>query len=188
LTLGFGETGFGETGFREIVGNHSSLHQVSCDLSPLPTECPYESVDLPPEFTVYPEEVYNALSRINTRKSPGPDDIPNWLLKDFAFAIADPVCHIFNASLISGLVPDIWKRANVVPIPKSHPPKSIHEDLRPISLTSTLSKLLEAILGRRLLPIIADKFDHRQFGVLRGRSTTHALIAITSQWHQALDE
>jgi hypothetical protein len=172
--------------FAELI--NSSLHQVSCDLSPLPNECLYESTDVPPEFTIHPEEVYNALSRINSHKSPGPDDIPNWFLKDFAFVIADPVCHIFNASISSGLVPDLWKRANVVPIPKSHPPQSIQDDLRPISLTPTLSKLLEATLGRRLLPKIAGNLDPRQFGALRGRSTTHALIAITHQWYQALDD
>jgi len=42
-------------------------------------------------------------------------------LKEFAFAIADLVYHIFNASFSSGFVPDIWKRANVIPIPKSNP-------------------------------------------------------------------
>jgi hypothetical protein len=109
-------------------------------------------------------------------------------LKDFALVIADPVCHIFNASISSGLVPDLWKRANVVPIPKSQPPRSIQDDLRPISLTHTLSKLLETTLGRRLLPKNAGNLDPRQFGALRGRSTTHALIAITHQCYQALDD
>jgi hypothetical protein len=98
-----------------------------------------------------------------------------------AFVIADPGCHIFNDSISSGLVPDLWKRANVVPIPKSHAPHSIQDDLRPISLTPALRKLLEATLGRRLLPKIAGNLDLRQFGALRGRSTTHALIAITHQ-------
>jgi hypothetical protein len=120
--------------FAELV--NSSLHQLSCDLSPLPSACPYESADLPPEFTILiPCRSSNALSRIKAHNSPGHDDIPTWFLKDFAFATADPVCYIFNASLTSGLVPDLWKRADVVHIPKSHPQKSIVEDLRPISLT-----------------------------------------------------
>jgi hypothetical protein len=109
----------------------------------------------------------NALSRVNSHKSPKPDDIPNWFLKDFAFVIADPGCHIFNASISSGLVPDLWKRASVVSIPKSHPPHSIQDDLRPISLTPALSKLLEATLDRRLLPKIAGNLDPRQFSALR---------------------
>ena len=56
-----------------------------------------------------------------------------------------------------------------------------------ISLTPTLSKVLEPMVGRWMLSKVADKFDARQFGVLRGRSTTHALIDITHMWHKALD-
>ncbi len=167
---------------------NSSLQQVSRDLSPLPPACSCEKIDVPDEFTIQPYEVFDALSRVNVYKSPGPDDLPNWFLRDFAFAITEPVCHIFNASISTGIMPSLWKRANVVPRPKVHPPKSIHDDLRPISLTPTLSKLLELLIGRRLLPSIIDKFDSRQFGALRGRSTTHALIAVTHMWHQALDD
>jgi hypothetical protein len=56
------------------------------------------------------------------------------------------------------------------------------------SLTATLSKLLESLIGRRLLPKIIDKLDPKQYGALRGRSTTHALVAVTHMWHQALDD
>jgi len=40
-------------------------------------------------------------------------------------------------------VPKLWKQANVIPVPKIHPPKLVENDLRPISLTATLSKILE---------------------------------------------
>ena len=128
------------------------------------------------------------MSRVNPHRSPGPDEIPNWFLKEFVFAIADPVCHIFNASFSSGLLRDIWKTANVVPIPKSNLPQSICDDLRSIWLTATLSKLPESLIGQRLLPKIVDKLDSKQFGALRGSSTTHALTAITHMWLQALDD
>ena len=82
-------------------------------------------------------EVFNELERINVHKSPGPDDLPNWVLREYAFAISEPLCHIFNFSLQNGVMPSIWKAANVVPIPKSHPPTSIKDDLHPISLTDT---------------------------------------------------
>ena len=35
---------------------------------------------------------------------------------------------------------------------------------------------------------MVDKLDSKQFGALRGRSTTHAVTAITYMWHQALDD
>ena len=163
--------------FADLINN--ALLQVSRDLTPLSDVSAPEIIGIPNEYIIQPEEVFSSLSHVKTHKSPGPDEIPNWFLKEFAFAIADPVCHIFNESFSSGLVPDIWKRANVVPIPKINPPQSISDDLRPISLTATLSKLLESLIGHRLLPKIVDKLDSKQFGALRGRSTTHALTAIT---------
>jgi hypothetical protein len=60
--------------------------------------------------------------------------------------------------------------------------------LRLISLTPTLSKVLESLVGRRLLPKIAPNFDKNQFGALTGRSTTHAQIDITHKLHQVLDD
>jgi ribonuclease P/MRP protein subunit RPP40 len=44
------------------------------------------------------------------------------------------------------------------------------------------------MVGGRMLPTIFSKFDMKQFGALKGRSTTHALVDITHQLHQALDD
>ena len=63
-------------------------------------------------------------------------------------------------------MPSIWKQANVVPVPKSNPPTSINKDLRPISLTPTVSKILESFVGQWILDDIADKIDGRQYGAL----------------------
>jgi hypothetical protein len=79
--------------------------------------------------------------------------IPKWFLKDFAFAVANPVCHIFNASLTSGLVPDLWKRAGMVPVPKSHPPKSINEDMMPMSLAPNSKQSVGGNTGSAVVAI-----------------------------------
>ena len=161
----------------------------SSDLNPLPSN--YEELNLHLNTdelkTIQPYEVFNYLSKINIRKSGGPDDIPNWILRDFAFALADPVSHIFNQSLKLGKVPKLWKMANVVVIPKSNPPSSIETDLRPISLTPTLSKILESIIGHWALPNIRPQLDCRQYGGIKGRSTTHELITILHQCHEAVE-
>ena len=71
--------------------------------------------------------------------------------------LADPICAIFNASVRQGHVPSRWKLANVVPVPKVHPPKDIRSDLRPISLTPTLAKNFESFVGAWILECIEDK-------------------------------
>ena len=110
--------------FADLINN--ALLQVSRDLTPLSDVSAPEIIGIPNEYIIQPEEVFSSLSHVKTHKSPGPDEIPNWFLKEFAFAIADSVCHIFNESFSSGLVPDIWNRANVVPIPKNQP-STVHQ-------------------------------------------------------------
>ena len=97
------------------------------------------------------------------------------------------ICAIFNASVRQGHVlangsikdctnPNRWKLANVVPVPMVHPPKDIRSDLRPISLTPTIVKKFESFVGAWILECIEDKLGRDQFGALKRRSTTHALI------------
>ena len=88
-----------------------------------------------------------------------------------------PVASIFNASIQQATVPAIWKKANGIPIPKISSPQDITKDLRPISLTSTLSKICERFVTDWLLEYIKEKIDRRQFGSLKNTSTTHALLS-----------
>lgn len=90
-----------------------------------------------------------------------------------------PLCDIFNCSITEGVVPDLWKRAITVPIPKTNPPNSL-DDLRPISLTPIPCKILERIIAKELWKIFAPKLDHRQFGNTKGSSTVHYLVDLTN--------
>jgi len=93
------------------------------------------------------DQVEKRLMNINVYKAPGPDFIPNWILRNFAPFIAQPLTAVFNASLREGTVPEIWKSAIVIPAPKVHPPKLISSDLRPISLLPVLAKVLESFVA-----------------------------------------
>ena len=101
--------------------------------------------------------------------------------------LAEPICAIYNASVRQGVVPSAWKCANVVPIPTINVPTAIETDLRPISLTPTLSKILESFIGNWILDEMRDRVDSKQFGAIKGRSTTHELVDILHHWHRALD-
>jgi len=85
-----------------------------------------------------------------------------------------------------GTAPACWEEANVIPVPKVHPPQVIETDLRPISLTATLSKILESFVGTWILDRIQDKLDVHQYGALKGRSTTHALVDMMHHWYKAV--
>jgi len=143
--------------------------------------------DLPAQYIIDPIHVEYRLTQINIHKSPGPDGLPNWLLRDLAPLLSQPLAAIFNASLRQGYLPPIWKSAEVVPVPKIHPPISIHDDLRPISLLPTVAKVFESIVGNWFLSFIEPYLDSCQFGCRKSRSTTHALVAILHTWMSALD-
>ena len=75
----------------------------------------------------------------------------------------------------------------IVPVPKVHPPISIHNDLRPISLLPTIARVFESVVGKLFLPFIEPHLHCSQFGCRKSRSTTHTLIAILHTWMTALD-
>jgi len=52
----------------------------------------------------------------------------------------------------------------------------------------TLAKILQSFVGTWILDSIHNKLGNDQFGTLKGRSTTHALISMTHQWWCTLDK
>ena len=65
-----------------------------------------------------------------------------WFWNTYAYDIAPVSTTIFNRSIKFGIVPDEWKLANLLPIPKESPCTELNQ-LRPISLTNIIVRLLE---------------------------------------------
>ena len=127
------------------------------------------------------------MENISLQKATGPDDIPNWVRKTSASLLAGPITSIFNASIAQGRVPTLWKSADGLPLPKISNPKSVDSDLRPISLTPVLSKLLEGFVFRWLLNHIKLSIDHLQFGNIKNCSTTPGSIIRLSKAFARID-
>ena len=147
-----------------------SLKRVSDDFQSLSVD--NENVVIPDEYIILQETVFAKLERVKVYKAPRTDELPSWLLCDYAPWLCEPVRAIFNASVREGSVPSVWKKANVLPVLKVHPPTSI----RRISLTPTISKVLESFVGTCILELVDSQLDDHQFGRLQGRSTSHALV------------
>ncbi len=160
------------------------LQSVSSHLEPV-QPMPHETCVVPSEYIISQEEVEHKLLNTNIHKSTGPDNFPNWILHDLAGLISGPICAIFNKSIQEGKLPTEWKRANVIPLPKVNPPRSIQSDIRPISLTCTLSKYMESFVGNWLLDKTERSIDLRQYGGMKGLSTTHALVDLLHHIHES---
>ena len=114
--------------------------------------------------------------------SAGLDDIPAWFLRIGAPLFAKPIAAIMNLSLSSAVVPQQWKKASILPIPKIPSPQC-PSDFRPISITSILSRILERIVvADYIYPALqssppdlnfSDQYAFRPSG-----STTAALIQL----------
>ena len=98
------------------------------------------------------------------------------MVNNYEHLLAAPVTAIFNSSLREGKLPDLWKTATVVPVPKKRPPGSLEKEIRPISLTPILAKAFEGIVFNWVDDVITPQIDERQFGGLAGNGTTNALV------------
>ena len=128
------------------------LRDLTSNFIPLP-ESAVELVPVPQELLVYHGTVFSALRSIKVRKSSGPDPVPAVVWKGFAFELADVIKDLYSSSLEQGFVPVQIKESIVHPLPKCNSPKSVKEDLRPITLTSHLAKVME---GFTLTPYVSS--------------------------------
>ena len=160
---------------------------VMSDYSPLSGDEHVPANDDDP-ISVTELSVARKLREVSTSRASGPDKIQNWVLKEYADILAAPIAIILNTSFSECRVPRAWKLADVPPLPKAPIVCDINKDLRPISLTSTLSKIAEGfIIDKALKPALLSAIDPNQFGFIPGSSTTFALISMFHHWLGATD-
>ena len=90
--------------------------------------------DVPSDFYISVDDTEKALESLKRHTSVGLDGILSWFLRENASLISRPLASMFNASIHEGLVPPLWKCANVTSIPKCFLISDIDSDARPISL------------------------------------------------------
>ena len=112
-----------------------SLQTTDCLNYPLADDCPEEMLCTESEVTVL-------LMTLDIAKANGPDGISARMLRETAEHISPSLTKFFNLSIKTGSFPSLWKRSNIVPIPKANDNRN-PSNYRPISLLSILGKLLE---------------------------------------------
>jgi hypothetical protein len=121
--------------------------------------------------------------------SSGPDRIPSAVWPKLASALAFPIAIIFNSSYISAALPSDWKHAVVVPVHKKGDAGRV-TNYRPISLTSTLCKIMESMIQDNMLAHLHDHnlIDVNQHGFLPSHSTATQLLECSFDWCQATND
>ena len=122
-------------------------------------------------------------------KATGQDNINNRILKEAALQLANPLCDLFNYSMSKSICPNIWKEANVSPIYKKDDP-SLVSNYRPISLHSTVGKVMEKVIHKHIYNFLKDHevLTRLQSGFVPGDSTANQLVDIYNTFCKALDD
>ena len=113
------------------------------------------------------------------RTAPGPDELPFWISRDYAYQLAPTITKVFKvyySFLKKQLVPCLWKLANVTPITKETRFETCKQ-LRPISLTNVIMRLFERVVVKQeLSPVLKSAIGSDQFAYKEGCNTTLALL------------
>ena len=132
-------------------------------------------------------EIINIISSLDPNKSTRPNSIPTKILKPLKNDISTQLSDIFNVSLLTGVFPSILKIAKVAPIHKKQY-KLVYSNYRPISFLFNLEKILEKLMYSRIFKFLNDNNSPLQFGSRQKFPTAHALISLTEDIRENLDE
>ena len=89
------------------------------------------------------------------------------MLRDCASAIAGVVAKIVHFSLTTGVAPAAWRIAVITPVPK-HSPITELNDLRPISVTPILNRIVERLVVKdHIMPFVPCDQLLDQYGFKR---------------------
>ena len=95
-------------------------------------------------------EVQRKILSLKPGVAPGYDGITSVMLRHLSKKALTDLTRLFNHLLRSGLFPNAWKRAEVIPIFKPNKPPTDPNSYRPISLLSIVGKLFERIIASSL--------------------------------------
>ena len=115
-------------------------------------------------------------------------DIPNYLIKIASNLLSTPLTNLFNESIKSGIVPDIFKISKVTPVfmtgAVTHP-----GNYRPIAVLSPFAKILGRLVYNQLSRFLEKKniLSKHQFGFRKNYSTEQAILELTDNLKMKID-
>ncbi|GFV13676.1 RNA-directed DNA polymerase from mobile element jockey [Trichonephila clavipes] len=132
-----------------------------------------------------PTEVLTYVQRIKPKKSPGLDQISNRMIKNLPLKFLLFITLLINQLFKNNYFPDSWKTAVVIPILKPDKNPDLAQNYRLISLLSSLSKVYEFVLLRRLNQHCAasNMIIPQQCGFRPKCSTVYQLLRVTELIH-----
>ena len=118
------------------------------------------------------QDILQAIQQMKKSVSQTPDSIPSYYIHKTSSQLLNPLYIIFNLSMTTGKIPELWKKAIVVPIYKKGK-RNLATNYRPISLTSVICRILERIIHSQISShfLFNNIISTSQHGFIRKRST-----------------
>ena len=135
----------------------------------------FTGVPSPLTMPITPGEVQRAISKLNSGRACGHDDLPADLLKSTADLIAPAIAEIFNDALEHHESLDIGKGVLIL-LQKPGKPVGPLTSVRPIVLLSALRKTLSLVVLSRIATKVDNFLSPSQSGFRRGRSTADVVF------------
>ena len=125
------------------------------------------------------EEIGNIISSLNCNKAPGPNSIPYRILFLLKNETSRQLAYLFNIPFVPGIFPLVLKTAMLVPVFKKDL-KLNNSNYLPISLLSTIEKILEKLMYKKLYTSLSKNniISNLQLGFRQHYSTLRTLINI----------
>ena len=134
-------------------------------------------------------EIIDILNSLRPGTAAGCDKVTMWSVKESANFISEPLTHMVNLFIESGIVPDQMKIARVIRLFKSGD-NNLFTNYRSVSVLPIFPKLFERVVYNRLIKYF-DKYDilfNNQFGFRKNHSPSLALLNLLDKITSAIDQ
>ena len=127
-----------------------------------------ERAKLEADLTI--DEIEFAINSLSNDKSPGPDGFTGEFLKFFCKDISTFILRSASAGYNKGMLSSSLRQGNIVLIPKENKPKRFIRNLRPISLLSTIYKVISTCIANRMKQVLPSVIGDTQHAFLPSRN------------------
>ena len=133
-------------------------------------------------------ELRQAVQQSKRNSSPGEDMISYEIIKELPKPSLLLLLRILNMTWTTSVLPAEWKHALIIPILKPAKPNDDPTSYRPISLTSTICKIMERMVANRLCWFLETNrlFNRNQSGFRRNRACIDQIMRIQDDIHKSI--
>ena len=133
-------------------------------------------------------DIRKVIKALKVNKAHGHNGISIRMLKLCESAITELLYLIFKNCLSSNTFPDVWKKANVIPVHKKGG-KQVLKNYRPVSLLLICGKTFEKLIFNPLYSFFEDHklLNPYQSGFKKNDSCRNRLVSITHEIYSAFD-